>query len=86
MYCARERKKGGQRRRSISVFGVLVLMLGVWSLSYETLFFGHCILVIYIEEVFVGFFPLEFPRVKCCVPCDCVSLSDPLYVVIVKMY
>ena len=23
---------------------------------------------------------------NCCVPCDCVSFSDPLYAVIVKMY
>ena len=53
---------------------------------YETLFFGHCIMVIYIEEVFVGFFPLGFPRVNWCVPFDCVSFSDPLYVVIMKVY
>ena len=64
-------------------------MLGVWSLSlslYDTLLFGHWIMVIYIEEVFAGFFPLGFPRVNCCVPCDCVYFSDPLYDVIVKMY
>ena len=83
--CARERKEGHRRRTS--VFGVLALMLGVWSLSlYETLFFGCCILVIYIEEVFAQFFPLGFPSVNCCVPCDYVSFSDPLYAVIVKMY
>ena len=63
------------------------LMIGVWCLSlYDTLFFGHCNLVIYIEGVFVEFFPLGFHRVNWCAPCDCVSLSDPLYDVIVKMY
>ena len=87
LYCTRERKKEGQRRRRTSFFGVLVLMLLVWSfsLSYDTLFFGHCILVIYIEEVLLVF-PLGFSRVNYCVPCDCVSFSDPLYVVIMNMY
>ena len=47
---------------------------------------GHCILVIYIEEVFAGFFPLGFPRVNCCVPCDCISFREVIYVVILKMY
>ena len=61
-----------------------ILCLGFGLSLYETLFFGHCILVIYIEEVFAGFFPLGFPRVNCCVPCDCVSFSNPFYVVIVK--
>ena len=60
---------------------------GLVSLSlYETLFFGHFILVIYIEEVFAGFFSLRSPKVNCCVPCDFISSSDPIYVVIVKMY
>ena len=87
MYCARERKKEGQRRRRTSVFRVFPLRgLISLSLSYEAFSFGHCILVIYIEEVFVGFFPLGFPKINCCVPCDYVSFSDPLYVVIVKMY
>ena len=72
-------KKGGIEKEDQCLW-CLALMLGVWSLSlYETLFFGHCILVIYIEEVFDGFFPLGFPRVNCCVPYDCVSFSDPLY-------
>ena len=66
------------------VFWFLCLGFGL-SLD-ETLVFGHYILVIYIEEDFVGFFPLCFLRVNCCVPCDCVSFSDPLYVVIMKMY
>ena len=63
-----------------------LLFLGFGMSLYETLFFGHFILVIYIEEVFVGFFPLGFPKVNCCVPCDCVSFNGPLYVFIVKMY
>ena len=63
-----------------------LLCLGIGISLYDTLFFGHCIMVIYIEEFSVGFFPLEFPRINWCVPCDCVSFSDPLYVVIVKMY
>ena len=66
------------------VFWILCSGFGL-SLD-ETLVFGHCILVIYIEEVFARFFPLGFPMVNCCVPCDCVSFSDPLYVVIMKMY
>ena len=67
------------------VFWLLCLGFGLSS-SYETLIFGHCILVIYIEETFAGFFPLGFPMVNCCVPCDCVSFSDHLYAVIMKMY
>ena len=88
MYCVRQRKKEGQIRRRTSVFGELwILCLGFGlSLSYETLFFGHCILVIYIEELFARFFPLGFPRVNSCVPCDFVSFSDPLYFFIMKMY
>ena len=59
-------------------------MIGVWCLSlYETLFFAHCIMVMYNEELFVGFFPLGFPRVNCYLPCDSVSFNDPLYVIIV---
>ena len=61
-----------------------ILCLGFGLSLDETLLFGHCILVIYIEEVLLGFSPLGFPRVNCCVPCDCVSFRDPLYVVIVK--
>ena len=63
-----------------------LLLLGFGLLLDESSVFGHCILVIYIEEFFAGFFPLGFPRVNCCVTCDCVSFSDPLYVVIMKMY
>ena len=63
-----------------------LLCLGFGLSLDETLVFGHCILVIYIEEFIVGFFPLGFLRVIFCVPCDFVSFSDPLYVVIVKMY
>ena len=63
-----------------------ILCMGFGLSLDETLFFGHCILVIYIEEVFVGFFPLGFPRVNCSIPCDCVSFSGPLYVVIMKMH
>ena len=60
---------------------------GLVSLSlHETLFFGHCILVICIEEVLLGIFPFGFPKVNCCVPCDCVSFGDPIYIVIMKMY
>ena len=55
------------------VFWLLFLGFGI-SLN-ETLVFGDFILVIYIEEVFVGFFPIGFPRVNCCVPCDCVSFQ-----------
>ena len=62
------------------VFCLLCLGFGL----YETFFFGHCIMVMYNQEFFVGFFPLGFPRVNCYVPCDCVSFNDPIYVVIVK--
>ena len=49
-------KEEGKRRRRRSVFGALALMLGFGlALSYETLFFRHCIMVIYIEEVFLSF-------------------------------
>ena len=58
-----------------------ILFLGFGLSLDETLFFGHCILVIYIEEVLLG-----FPKINCCVPFDFVSFSDPLYVVIMKMY
>ena len=81
-----------ERRRDGEEGGLVSLVFGsyVWGLAlmfgYEALFFGHCILVIYIEEVFSLSFPLGFPRVNCCVPCDCVSFIDPLYVVIMKMY
>ena len=78
----RKREKGGGLVSSV----FWLLCLGFSLSLYEPLLFVHCILVIYIEDVFVGFFPLGFPRVNQCVPCDCVSFSDPLYVVIVKMY
>ena len=39
------------------MFLALVLGFGLF-LSYEILFFGHCTLVIYIEEVLLGFLPL----------------------------
>ena len=58
-----------------------LLCLGFGLSLYGTLFFGHCILIIYIKEVLLG-----FSRINCCVPYDCVSFSDPLYVVIMKMY
>ena len=51
------------------VFWLLCLEFGLSI--YETLFFGHCILVIYIEEVLLG-----FPSVNCYVPCDYVYFSD----------
>ena len=44
------------------VFWLLCLGFGL-SLD-ETLLFGHCILVIYIEEVLLGFFPLGFSQDK----------------------
>ena len=75
----RDREGGGLLSLVFLVFWLLCLGFGLSI--YETLFFGHCILVIYIEEVLLG-----FPRINCCVPCDCISFSDPLYVVILKMY
>ena len=63
-----------------------ILCLGFGITLYDTLFFGHCILVIYINNVFAGIFSLGFPKVNFCVPRDCVSFSDPIYDVIVKMY
>ena len=39
----------------------LMLGFGLSLISYETLFFGHCTLVIYIEEVLLGFSLLGFP-------------------------
>ena len=86
LYCTRGTKKEGQRRRRTSVFDVWLLCLGFGLSLNETFFFGHCIMVIYIKDVFVGFFPLGFPRVNCCVPFDFVSFNDPLYVFIVKLY
>ena len=56
-----------------------LLCLGFGLSLYETLFFGHYILVIYIDEVSVRFFSLEFLKINCCVPCGCVSFCDPLY-------
>ena len=56
------------------IFGVLVLVLALYWQSI-------------IEEVFVGFSPPSgFPGIKCCVPCDCVSFSDPLYAVVLEMH
>jgi hypothetical protein len=55
---------------SWSVFGVFVLILALYWQSI-------------IEDLFVGFYsPWGFPRIKCCVPCDYVSFSDPLYAVV----
>ena len=62
-----------------------LLCLGFGLSIHETLFFGHCILVIYIEEVLLVFSLSGFSRINCCVPCDCVSFSDPLYAVLMKM-
>ena len=81
----RERRRDREGGGPVSlIFWLICLGFGL-SLD-ETLFFGHSILVIYIEEVLLGFFPLGFPRVNYYVPCDSVSFSDPLYVVIMKMY
>ena len=81
-----------ERERRRDKEGGILVSLVFWLLCFgfglsldETLFFSHCILVIYIEEVFARFFPLGFPRVNYCVPCDCVSFSDFLYAVM-KMY
>jgi len=39
-----------------------------------------------IEKVFVGFSPpLGFPRIKFCVPCDCVSFGDPTYAIVLEI-
>ena len=65
------------------VFCLLCFRFGL-SLD-ETFLFGHYILVIYFEEVLLGF-PFRVPRVNCFVPYDFFSFSDPLYVVIRKMY
>ena len=47
----------------------------------------HClgiVLVIYIKEVLLGFLPLEgFPGQMLVYSCDCVSLSDPVYVIVI---
>jgi phosphoglycerol transferase MdoB-like AlkP superfamily enzyme len=68
----------GRRRdmhvQSWFVFSVLVLVLALyWQ---------------YIIEVFfVGFSPPSgFPGIKCCVPCDCVFFSDPLYTIVLEMH
>jgi hypothetical protein len=29
------------------------------------------------------FFPLRVSQDKCCVSCDCVSLSDPIYAMVI---
>ena len=48
--------------------------------------FVFVFLVIYIEEVFAGFAsPRGFPRINWCLSCDCVSFSDPVYVIVVKL-
>ena len=41
-----------------------ILCLGFGLSLDETLLFGHCILVIYIEEVLLGFSPLGFSQDK----------------------
>ena len=45
-----------------------ILCLGFGLSIYDTLFFGHCILVIYIEEVLLRFSFQGFPRINCSVP------------------
>ena len=62
----RDREGGGP----VSLVFFLLCLGFVLSLD-ETFFFGHCILVIYIEEVLLG-----FPSVNCYVPCDYVYFSD----------
>ena len=84
--CKRDKKRRDKEGGGPTSLVFWLLCLGFEISLYETLFFGHCIMVIYIEEVFVGFFPLGFPKVNCCVPCDCVSFNCPIYVAIVKMY
>jgi hypothetical protein len=55
-----------------------------WIFSSVLVFSLGIVLAIYIKEVFAGFSPpWGFPGIKCCVPCDCVSLSDPAYAIIV---
>ena len=50
----------------------------------EHLFWGF-ILYIYIEEVLLGFLPLEgFPKYLC-LSCDCVSFSDFAYAIVVNL-
>ena len=41
------------------------------------------VLAIYIKEVLLGFLPHEGSQDKCCVSCDCVSLSDPIYAIVI---
>ena len=81
-----KRKKGGTKKGE----DLCLWCFGSYAWGFVSLSITPCplaiALVIYIEEFCVGLFPLGFPRVNCCVPCDCVSFSDPLYGVIVKMY
>ena len=53
-----------------------VLFLGFGLLIYETLFFGHCILVIYIKEVLLAF---SQDKLMCTMQYSaCLSFSDPI--------
>ena len=48
--------------------------------------FVFVLLIIYIEEVFVGFSsPRGFPRINRCLSCYCVSSSDLVYAIFVKL-
>jgi hypothetical protein len=56
-----------------------------WIFS-SVLVYSYClgiVLVIYIKEVLLCFLPHEVSQDKCCVSCDCVSLSDPTYAIVI---
>ena len=57
----------------------------LWLEKKEDQSFGFYLLSfwgIYIEEAFVGFFPLGFSRINLCCSCDIVSFSDPVYMIL----
>ena len=45
-------------------------------------FYLLCFWGIYIEEAFVGFFPLGFSQDNLCSSCDTVSFIDPVYMLL----
>ena len=75
--CSRRKKSDeGEERHMLGVG----LSLMFWSQSW------HCIGNLLLRKFCWVFSSMRFPRIKCCVPCDYVSFSNPLYVVVLEMH
>jgi hypothetical protein len=53
----------------LDILSVLVFLLALYWKSI-------------LRKFLLVFSPMRFPKIKCCVPCDCVSLSDPICAII----